>query len=269
MLLALELAVPYVLLTPLVKATKFGRSRALGPSDGNKRVCVSVIARGGWIEQLFLVAGTVMRFAKAYTYEEKVAGAMLRVRGETFLDIGAHHGSYCCLLRRNFRTVIAVEPSPDSIRVMRRTFRLSGVRAIVIPAAVSDQVGSTKLFLAKSGSVENQIELGEYPSRTREELRVPTTTVSKIIECYGPVDLVKVDVEGAEWLLLKGAESALDQVHRWVIELHDIRRKEELERWMTAHRYRGEWLDENHFAAWRTEHEKAHAMSKHPVSIIY
>jgi len=203
------------------------------------------------------VAGTVMRFSGGYTYEENVVAAMSRVRGGTFLDIGAHHGLYCCLLRKNFRTLIAVEPFPDSIRIMRRTFRLSGVRAIVLPTAVSDRSGSTRLLIAKRGSVENQIELGRDRTSATGEVRVPTTTVTEIVEHYGAVDLVKVDVEGAEWRVLSGAESSLNKIRRWVIELHDLGRKEELERWMTLHKYRGEWLDETHFSAWSTQLEKA------------
>ena len=251
--LALELAIPFMLLIPVVKATKFGSSRALRQAAAERGVCVTLVASDGWIEQLLLVAGTVMRFTGAYAYEENVVASMSRVKGGTFLDIGAHHGLYCCLLRKNFRTLIAAEPFPDSIRIMRRTFRLSGVRAIVLPTAVTDRSGSTLLLLAKRGSVENRIELGGNRTTATGEMRVPTTTVSEIVEQYGPLDLVKVDVEGAEWLVLNGAESSLDQIRRWVIELHDLRRKDELERWMTVHKYQGEWLDGNHFSAWNTK----------------
>jgi hypothetical protein len=59
--------------------------------------------------------------------------------------------------------------------------------------------------------------------------------------------LVKLDVEGAEWLVLEGAEDIMPNIRQWVIELHDRGRKAQLEEYMQRHGYTCKWLDQNRF----------------------
>jgi len=58
--------------------------------------------------------------------------------------------------------------------------------------------------------------------------------------------LVKVDVEGAEWLVLEGAKGMMNRIRSWLIELHDPIRKREIERRMAQHGYQHIWIDDHH-----------------------
>jgi len=56
---------------------------------------------------------------------------------------------------------------------------------------------------------------------------------------------MKIDVEGAEFLVLKGAQRALKEgrIRSLVIELHDWKRKEEMDSLMAENHYATKWLE--------------------------
>jgi len=64
-------------------------------------------------------------------------------------------------------------------------------------------------------------------------------------------DLVKVDVEGAEWEVLNGAKNVMSKIRSWLIELHDTTRKNELKDLLKSSGYNVRWVDRNHIFAWR------------------
>jgi hypothetical protein len=80
---------------------------------------------------------------------------------------------------------------------------------------------------------------------------IQSITIDSLVRRYGTLDLVKVDVEGAEWLVLTGSQNVTNRIHAWIVELHDRNRKKELRDWMTDYGYNHRWLDENHIFAWR------------------
>lgn len=86
-----------------------------------------------------------------------------------------------------------------------------------------------------------------------EGRKLRAAPLSAILELEEEVDLVKVDVEGAEWLVLEGAEAIMPRIRRWVIELHEPSRKAELEHRMRQHGYnKNSWLDSAHLASQRS-----------------
>jgi FkbM family methyltransferase len=185
-------------------------------------------------------------------WEPKVMDYLVSVRGHLFVDVGANFGLYCTKLQRNFERMIAIEADPMIYQLLRGT-RPVNCEAINIVASDSERVVS---FYAPDDSTANLGGGSMFPPGEREwnpdkradrELRLLAAPLSKILAKEKDIDLIKVDVEGAEWQVLEGAEPIMSRIKRWVIELHEPDRRNELNVRMEHYGYRqSKWLDANH-----------------------
>jgi FkbM family methyltransferase len=146
-------------------------------------------------------------------------------RGDTFFDVGAHYGWISiAAAKRVGRTgrVVSFEPSSllvDILTCHRRVNRLRQMQ--IVQAAVSDQDhDESPFFLINDGlSVRNSLTIGgsDVPyvrpeNKTRTTVR--SLTLDRFTGSSGIVpDLIKIDVEGAEWLVLEGARQLLAEHH--------------------------------------------------------
>lgn len=182
-------------------------------------------------------------------HERKVVQLLLSLRGTVFVDIGAHVGYYPLLLRHNFTTILAVEPHPQTYNLLQRNIsheKVENIQVIQVAISNTEQTG-VPLFLGEYSWLHS---FKEHQNGAKYVL-VNTTTLTKLISEFSIVDLVKVDVEGAEWEVLEGAEQAVRKIKRWLVELHDIQRRGELEQWFGKHSYATRWIDDLHIYAWQ------------------
>lgn len=187
-------------------------------------------------------------FLKALPHEKNVQKTIRNLEGDLFVDIGANLGFYCFILNRNFKRIIAVEPHPSNVEEIKKSAEAFGIRNIEsVRKAVSDFDGQFPLFTSRgdSGHV-----LGDW-MRKGEHIVVETVTLRTLLKNFETVDLVKVDVEGAEWQVLEGAKPIMARIKAWVIELHDLERRRELEELLCSFDYDYKWLDYNHIFVWR------------------
>jgi FkbM family methyltransferase len=132
-------------------------------------------------------------------------------------DIGANFGlfSFLCAARATEGLVLAVEPDPFLTALMRRSLRLPANRGLpisVLPLAISDRVGVTRLQIAEHGRNANTIaeaHVGTVRGSVREECLVPTFRLDSLLEHFAAPTFLKIDVEGAEELVLAGAEAVI------------------------------------------------------------
>ena len=139
-----------------------------------------------------------------------------------FVDVGAHIGYYslkaASLVGPGGR-VLAVEPNPETVRRLRANIRESGASEVVVePVACSDSDGMLEFFAANeenagasSLSKANAAQAGPVA----HSYRVRARRLDDIVRESGVsrVDVMKIDVEGAELLVLKGAGDTLDRFH--------------------------------------------------------
>jgi FkbM family methyltransferase len=180
-----------------------------------------------------------------YSFEKEITQAVLGVRGKIFLDVGANIGYYTAILSKNFETIIAFEPHPQNLAMLKSTIAAGRLRNVVTRnQAVSDTDGMAVLhFQRKRG--EHSIIKNEGV----EQLSVRTIKLDSIVK--ETVDLVKVDVEGAEWKVIDGAELSIraGRILRWVIEVDDQSTKGALENYLRERKYVTRWLDARHLFA--------------------
>jgi len=159
--------------------------------------------------------------------------------GWVVLDVGAHVGIYSLWVSRLVGDgfVIAFEPNPIAYRWLISNIELNGATNIkALPYALGDEIMRERLYVAgenigASSLIMNHIinsPAGKYS--IVGEFVVPVVTMDYVIDKsmeivsrpVKHVDLVKVDVEGYEMRVLRGAERALREglIDRFVIEVH-------------------------------------------------
>ena len=126
--------------------------------------------------------------------------------GELFVDVGANVGAYTLWALERGCEVIAIEPNAWAVQQLRDNLALNGYVADVRHAAVSDRPGSVR-FTTSLG-VLNHIVMNAGGADETED--VPATTLDDVLGARTAAG-VKIDVEGAELLVLKGAERALTE----------------------------------------------------------
>jgi FkbM family methyltransferase len=146
-----------------------------------------------------------------------VAAAALR-EDSNCIDVGANEG----LLLQCFAELaprgrhIAYEPVPALADELERRFPAVEVRR----AAASDCVGETSFVVHKELASRSSMRSVGYPSELTETLTVRTEDLdSSLPDGYVP-HLLKIDVEGAEHLVLRGALRTLAAHHPLVLFEH-------------------------------------------------
>lgn len=165
--------------------------------------------------------------------------AMLRhlVRpGETVYDCGANLGLYARYLTGVLGAgrVVAFEPMPDNQSFLAANLELGGVadKVTLVPVALSDEDGTAEFQVddmqTTSGTL-SKVTGGKAAEGRRNLQLAPLTTQvpcrrldTLMAEGKLPLpDVIKVDVEGAEGLLLRGAAGLLrERGPRLLVELH-------------------------------------------------
>ena len=124
------------------------------------------------------------------------------------LDVGAHVGYYALLAARQVGPegkVYAFEPEPSNHTLLLKNIRQNGYENIMVRrSAVADQTGDSTLFLSAPDNGRHSIYQHNFPQQGT--VSVDTVTIDDFLESEGwpTVDLVKIDVEGAEIRVLTG-----------------------------------------------------------------
>jgi FkbM family methyltransferase len=135
--------------------------------------------------------------------------------GMTFLDAGANEGLYSVFAARRLGaegTVWAFDPSERELSRLARNLELNNLQVRVFPVALADQTGQAEMMVAGYGH-EGLNTLGQFfhevEGATRELIQV--TTLDDIVKenPLARLDVIKIDVEGAELKLLKGASETI------------------------------------------------------------
>jgi FkbM family methyltransferase len=134
----------------------------------------------------------------------------------TIFDVGANFGWYSVHMGKNIKEnsiIHAFEPSPDAYNELTNNINLNDLRGNVkaINICLGNMTGSTKLYIPKKlGSAFASLNLNNYKNETRE-VHASIDTIDNYCKNNNikQVDLIKIDVEGAEYLVFKGAISLL------------------------------------------------------------
>jgi len=160
-------------------------------------------------------------FAFRENYErELIYLYKLLAPGSTFIDVGANMGIYTLVASRlvgEAGRVIAFEPSAQSFPLLRKNIALNGLtNVLALPEALSHEIGRTRLYHGPD-PVSNSLGRGLSWDGDAEE--VATETLDNVLHRTSlmRVDAIKIDVEGAEELVLRGALKTLTRVRPIIV----------------------------------------------------
>lgn len=132
--------------------------------------------------------------------------------GATVFDVGANIGAYTLLFAQwagPAGRVVAFEPAPEAATGLRRLVALNDLRdrVEIVEAAVCAAVGTAR-FATEGSSGANALVDAAHPGRG--VISVPTTSLDAFCDRHAlRPDVIKIDVEGQELDVLRGARRTL------------------------------------------------------------
>ena len=129
--------------------------------------------------------------------------------GMTVVDVGANLGYYSLLAARLVGPsgrVVALEPNSENCRLLLSSLRRSGLGNVQVLPVAADVEKGWAYYSTHVGSNGGLIDDGDL--LTRPGVVVPTFRLDDLVA--GPVGLVKMDVEGAEGRVVRGATRLIE-----------------------------------------------------------
>ena len=190
--------------------------------------------------------------------EKEVVELVKGLYGNLFVDVGANFGRYSVMLSNNFKEVLSVEPEPKNMSIVKRNTRnIPNVRTLQVAIGESD--GFSRLFLSPThpgqhttvpSGMNDKLFHSTFPDGIKHSTRVKTLTLASVLRTKS-ADLIKVDVEGAEFKVLEGAKPVLNKIKAWIVEIHGSKRRREIQQWFRKEGYKTTWLSHKHVYARR------------------
>ena len=145
-------------------------------------------------------------FPDLYEAEERKLFCSLIKPGCTVLDVGAHIGFYTLLAAKRGARVFSVEADPANAALLRHHVEINGFtdRVTIFEMAATDCAKDVPLYRhaynqGESNIIEKGSPAGRVLGRTIDSLDLP------------PIDICKMDIEGAELMALQGMERTLQR----------------------------------------------------------
>lgn len=165
----------------------------------------------------------------------------LHLKAGLFVDVGAATGWFSIPYAIEGFVCVAFEPNPKvAARLIENILlnKMNNQFVEVIQAAVSDKIGETTFWcnptlpLTSGGSIEGK------PVNNPKELTVETVTIDYALRNHASVSVMKIDVEGHEMSVLRGAAGVIEESRpSLVLEANTEKHFRALEKWLDDHNY--------------------------------
>ena len=145
-------------------------------------------------------------------YETELVKDLIKP-GMKAIDIGAHIGYFTLIMARAAGPegkVWAFEPEPENLKLLEANIKINNLGNVTIyPYALSNKKGKVRLFLDKKNLGNVSLRAGNIPA---QDLGGSAEAEAHTLDEYfenEKIDFIKIDVQGAEELVLKGGERTL------------------------------------------------------------
>jgi FkbM family methyltransferase len=161
-------------------------------------------------------------------HEGHIVGRFTPKKGDVVVDIGAHIGRYTITSAKqvgNMGKVVAIEADPENFEILKRNIALNNLTNVLpLNYAVFSTKTKIKLYEQSASAKYNSVMLTRA-ARTKNYVEVNADTLDVILKQNGinQVNWIKIDVEGAEFEVLKGSTEMLSGENvSLFVEIHNI-----------------------------------------------
>jgi FkbM family methyltransferase len=167
--------------------------------------------------------------------EDEIIEHFTPKRGDIVVDIGAHIGHYTIIASKRVGAngkVVAIEASPSNFEILNRNIRLNQLTNIIsLNHVVYSKETKIKLYLPgeESGNTIYNTVISDRARNEDKFVEVNANTLDYLLQSKGikqeQINWIKIDVEGAEFEVLKGAANILSNSKdiAILIEIHNLR----------------------------------------------
>lgn len=138
--------------------------------------------------------------------------------GKLCFDIGANRGDFTYAAIEQGYQVIAIEPAPRVFAELVKNF-IYDERVIPLKFAVSGSNYERIEFFEAQEDGLSTINIDwltadgmPYKDKPYRTIAANTITIDELARIYGTPDLIKIDVEGAEWHVFKGLSTKMGMI---------------------------------------------------------
>jgi FkbM family methyltransferase len=182
-------------------------------------------AAAGWAK------GASIYFNNA-EHEQLVAVARQTSPEDVAFDLGANVGLYSLLFAQKGARVVAFEPVPRNVGYLQRTLALNRcARVDIVPFAVGDSSGLMRF------STDGNVAVGHLDDQGHGlAYQISLDDYCAFTGIYPTI--IKMDVEGSEQRVLRGADAVLQRKPKWFISFHSKALRERSISLMSEYGYR-------------------------------
>src|SRR5829696_7497940 len=200
-------------------------------------------------------------------HEEDIIEHFTPKQGDIVVDIGAHMGRYTIISSKRVGAngkVVAIEAHPSNFEMLKSNIKLNQLTNVIpLNYAAYSKETKIKLYLPdeESGytmhhSIMSNYVFTKYKDKTEDKfVEVSANTLDYLLQLNEITDVnwVKIDVEGAEFEVLKGASNVLSKSKdiALLIEVHGLDNHRPILEFVSSYNFKIEFEKSNKTGDWR------------------
>jgi len=200
----------------------------------------------------FCGSSSLVMWGGSSFYESKIR-KYINLKKGVFVDVGANMGKHTVVLSKQLNKngkVIAIEPEPNNFKILEKNIKLNKLKNVIpLNLACYDSNGFLDLYLDAEGAGTGH----SLAEKVGPKISVKIRTLDNILKelKIKKVDIIKIDVEGAEPNVLKGATKILKKDHPKIIfEALDNKGLNKTKKVLSEFGYKIEEIDSTNYFAY-------------------